>query len=85
MSILRKIKLLSKDNNDATWTDDYQKTALDVKELDSVIWDRAETTFPSSTQELYTYKRNGVTVMTVLVTYQTAAKNTIILMQKTRV
>jgi hypothetical protein len=53
-------------------------------EPSGVEWDEIVTTFPSTTQELYTYKKNNVTVQTVLVTYQNTDKKSIILMQKTR-
>ena len=53
-------------------------------EPSGVEWDEIVTTFPSTTQELYTYKKNNVTVQTVLVTYQNTDKKAIILMQKTR-
>lgn len=48
-------------------------------------WDDFLVTFPSSTQELHTYKRNNVTVQTVLTTYTSAAKSQISRIQKTRV
>lgn len=48
-------------------------------------WDDFLVTFPSATQELHTYKRNNVTVQTVLTTYTSAAKNQISRIQKTRV
>lgn len=48
-------------------------------------WDDFLVTFPSSTQELHTYKRNNVTVQTVLTTYTSAAKTQISRIQKTRV
>ena len=53
-------------------------------EPSGVEWDEIITTFPSTTQELYTYKKNTVTVQTVLVTYQNTDKKSIIYMQKTR-
>lgn len=60
------------------------KKVVEVKTITEVDWDRVETTFPSSTTELYTYKKNNVIIQTVLITYETAAKKTILLMQKTR-
>lgn len=53
-------------------------------EPSGVEWDEILTTFPTTTQELYTYKKNGSTVQTVLVTYQNTDKKAIIYMQKTR-
>lgn len=49
-----------------------------------VKWDQLNTTFPSITSELYTYKLNDVVVMTVLVEYTTAQKVTISSIQKTK-
>jgi len=49
-----------------------------------VKWDQLNTTFPSVTSELYTYKLNTETVMTVLVNYTTAQKTTILSIQKTK-
>lgn len=49
-----------------------------------VDWDEIVTTFPSNTQELYTYKKSATTVQTVLVTYQNADKKTILNMTRTR-
>ena len=45
-------------------------------ETAGVKWDEIITTFPSSISELFTYKLNGVTVQTVTVTYESAAKKT---------
>jgi len=49
-----------------------------------VEWDEISTTFPSSNQELYTYKKNSNTVQTVLVTYQNDSKKIIVHMQRVR-
>jgi hypothetical protein len=49
-----------------------------------VDWDEIITTFPANQQELYTYKKNSVTVQTVLVTYQNGDKKTILNMTRTR-
>ena len=70
--------------------DEIQSTFLESIEenievlADEVNWDQLNTTFPSVSSELYTYKLNTVTVMTVLVTYTTAQKNTILSIQKTK-
>ena len=61
------------------------KEALDVFSVDKVDWDEIATTFPSLITELYTYKKNSVTVQTILVTYLDNTKKTIISLQKTRV
>jgi hypothetical protein len=53
-------------------------------EPSGVEWDEILTTFPSATQELYTYKKNNVIVQTVAITYQNGDKKAIIYMQKTR-
>ena len=61
------------------------KEALDVFSVDKVDWDEIATTFPSLITELYTYKKNSVTVQTILVTYLDNTKKTIISLQKTRI
>jgi hypothetical protein len=48
-------------------------------------WDDMITTFPAANQDLHTYKRNSVTVQTVLVTYSNPGKTVITRIQKTRV
>jgi hypothetical protein len=53
-------------------------------ETAGVEWDLIETSFPSSTQELYTYYKNTNIVQTVLVTYQSVDKKIILSMSKTR-
>jgi len=60
------------------------KKVVEVKTITEVDWDKIETTFPSNTTELYTYSKNNIVIQTVLITYQTAAKNVIVLMEKTR-
>lgn len=49
-----------------------------------VQWDEIITTFPSAITELFTYKYLGVTVQTVTVTYESAAKKTVISVVKVR-
>lgn len=61
------------------------KEALDVFSVDKVDWDEIATTFPSITTELYTYKKNSVTVQTILVTYLDNTKKTIVSLNKTRI
>jgi len=58
--------------------------ALDVNIVDQVIWDAIEITFPSDSSELFTYKKEGDPVQTVLVTYQNVSKKVIISINKTR-
>jgi hypothetical protein len=53
-------------------------------ETSGVEWDEITVTFPSSTEDLFTYKKNNLTVQTVLVEYSSADKKNIIYMQKTR-
>lgn len=53
-------------------------------EPSGVNWDEINTTFPATNQELYTYKKNSVTVQTVLVTYENGSKSVIINMVRTR-
>lgn len=53
-------------------------------ETAGIDWDLIETTFPSSSTELFTYKKNSITVQTVLVTYQNSSKNIITSISKTR-
>jgi hypothetical protein len=50
----------------------------------TVTWDEINTTFPSPVTELYTYKYKSNTVQTVLVTYDSTMKKTIVSLQKTR-
>lgn len=47
-----------------------------------VDWDEIITTFPSATEELFTYKKSGVVVQTVAVTYQNDTKKVIVYMQR---
>lgn len=53
-------------------------------EPSGVDWDEITTTFPATNQELYTYKKNTVTVQTVLVTYENGGKSVILSMTRTR-
>lgn len=53
-------------------------------EPSGVNWDEITTTFPATNQELYTYKKNTVTVQTVLVTYENGSKTVILSMVRTR-
>jgi hypothetical protein len=47
-------------------------------------WDDIQTTKPSSTTTLHRYFNNAVEVMSVLVTYETPARNDVLRVQKTR-
>ena len=47
-------------------------------------WDDMVTSFPASNKDLHTYKRNGSTVMTVLVTYSGPSKQVILRIEKVR-
>jgi hypothetical protein len=49
-----------------------------------VSWDEISTTFPSDTQELYTYKNNSISVQETLVTYADSTRKQIVSIQKTR-
>jgi len=53
-------------------------------EPSGVDWDEITTTFPATNQELYTYKKNSVTIQTVLVTYENGSKSVILSMVRTR-
>jgi hypothetical protein len=53
-------------------------------ETSGVEWDEIITSFPSATEEVYTYKKNDEIVQTVAVTYQAIDKKVIVYMQKTR-
>jgi hypothetical protein len=53
------------------------KEALDVALVNNIDWDEISTTFPSNKSELYTYKKNSISVQTVLVTYENSSKKTI--------
>lgn len=72
-------------------TSDLTKVAVEVEndlpikvETAGVDWDRIETTYPTSNQDLFTYKLNSVVVQTILVTYDNTAKKNIILVQRIR-
>lgn len=58
---------------------DGESVSVDTAGVD---WDEIITTFPSSNQELFTYKKNSVTVQTVLITYQNDSKKVITHMQR---
>ena len=49
-----------------------------------VDWDEITTTFPSNESEFYTYKKNTITVQTVLVQYENSNKKNIVYINKTR-
>lgn len=49
----------------------------------TVMWDKLQVSFPSANQEIYTYKKNSVTVMTVVITYENDSKKTIVDIDKT--
>jgi hypothetical protein len=49
-----------------------------------VEWDEIVTTFPATHQDLFTYKKNSSTVQTVLVTYESSSKKTVLHVLKTR-
>lgn len=49
-----------------------------------VSWDEIATTFPADNQELYTYKKNSVSVQETLVTYADSTRKQIVSIQKTR-
>lgn len=53
-------------------------------ETAGVDWDLLETSFPSPATDLFTYKKNTITVQTVLVTYLNSSKNVILSISKTR-
>lgn len=52
--------------------------------IDGIEWDEITTTFPATNQELFTYKLNSNIVQTVLATYESDQKRTIIKLEKTR-
>ena len=56
----------------------------DKQNTTSVSWDEINTTFPTTISELYTYKYQSNTVQTILVTYDSTTKKTIVSVQKTR-
>lgn len=59
--------------------------SVTVRVSENPDWDFMESTFPTGTTELQTYKKNGNTVQTILITYTTSSKNFISSIQKTRV
>jgi len=58
---------------------------ISVRVTENPDWDLMTSSFPSATTELQTYKKNGITVQTILITYTTSSKNFISSIQKTRV
>jgi hypothetical protein len=58
---------------------------ITVRVTENPDWDLMTSSFPSATTELQTYKKNGNTVQTILITYTTSSKNFISSIQKTRV
>lgn len=67
---------------------DFESTiqpSITVRVSENPDWDLMQSTYPSSVTELQTYKKNGNTVQTILITYTTSAKNFISSIQKTRV
>jgi hypothetical protein len=71
-----KGRLLSKISNDA-------ENPLLVSTA-GVDWDEIVTTYPDTTSDLFTYKKNNISVQTVLVTYEDSTKSKIIGLRKTR-
>lgn len=53
-------------------------------ETAGIDWDLIETTFPSDITDLFTYKKNSITIQTVLVTYENHTKKVITSIAKTR-
>jgi hypothetical protein len=51
---------------------------VNVLSDESVNWDEIQATYPSSVQEVYTYKLSSVNVQTVTVNYTNASKKTIL-------
>lgn len=49
-----------------------------------VDWDEIVTTYPDTTSDLFTYKKNNTSIQTVLVTYEDTTKSRIIGLRKTR-
>jgi hypothetical protein len=58
------------------------KKIIEVKSISDILWDKIETTFPENNQDLFSYFKNSVLVMTVLVTYSSSSKKDIILIEK---
>lgn len=77
------VEILDGDGNSLTSTSVDGKTALDVSILGEVVWDEILTTFPSTSSELFTYKKNTVIIQTILVQYTAADKKTILSITKT--
>lgn len=67
---------------------DYEATlsaSITARISEEPDWDDFLVTFPTSSSELHTYKKNSVVVQTVLTTYTSASKTQISRIQKTRV
>lgn len=58
---------------------DGESVSVDTAGVD---WDEIITSFPTSSQEIYTYKKNDNIVQTVTVTYQNNSKKVIVYMQR---
>jgi hypothetical protein len=58
---------------------------ITVRVTENPDWDLMTSSFPSSVTELQTYRKNGITVQTILITYTNSSKNFISSIQKTRV
>lgn len=69
----------------SSFTQVEEKSALNVLNADTVVWDEINTTFPDTVTELYTYSYKGDAVQTVTVTYGNTAKTQIISVVKARI
>lgn len=76
--------IVKDDNADKISFEATRLPALTNNKNDNPYWDSMLTTYPSNTSDLFTYKRNNVTVMTVLVTYSNQTKKDIVSISKTR-
>lgn len=73
------------DNPDKISFEATRLPALTNNKSDNPYWDSMLVSYPSTSQDLFTYKRKSATVMTVLVTYSNPTKKDIISISKTRV
>lgn len=66
---------------------DFEENYLSIVTMSSKQepdWDDFITSFPSGPEELHTYRKNGVVVQEILVTYQNSQRKQITRIQKTR-
>lgn len=72
----------SKDREFDKFRESFSGTSVSVT-MESE-WDEISSSFPNSTTEIYTYKKNSDTILSVTVTYTDAGKHTVMSVLKER-